>query len=84
MTWTDKIPEIAEIGTSAERGGEVDKTALEEALKQSADDAWTTDSKERYQTAWDVANEIYDNKNASRQLLIRHLVRCSQLTTVLR
>ena len=54
VTWTDKIPEIAEIGTSAERGGEVDKTALEEALKQSADDAWTTDSKERYQTAWDA------------------------------
>ena len=69
VTWTDKIPEIAEIGTSAERGGDVDKTALEKALKQSADDAWTTDSKERYQAAWDVANEIYNNKNASQTVV---------------
>ena len=69
VTWTDKIPEIAEIGTSAERGGEVDKTALEEALKQAADDAWTTDSKERYQAAWDVAQEIYNNKNASQTVV---------------
>ena len=69
VTWTDKIPEIAEIATSTDRGTAVDKDALEEALGQKAEDAWTTDSKEAYQAAWDVANEIFNNENASQTIV---------------
>ena len=69
VTWTDKIPEIAEIATSTDRGTAVDKDALGEALEQEAEDAWTTDSKEVYQAAWDVANEIFNNENASQTIV---------------
>ena len=69
VTWTDKIPEIAEIAASTDRGTAVDKDALEEALGQKAEDAWTTDSKEAYKAAWDVANEIFNNKNASQTIV---------------
>lgn len=69
VTWTDKIPEIAEIATSTDRGAAVDKSALEEALKNAAEDGWTTDSKEAYQAAWDVANEIFNNANASQTIV---------------
>lgn len=69
VTWTDVIPEIAEIAVSTERGADVDKDALGEALKQNADEAWTTDSKEAYQAAWDVANEVYNNENASQTVV---------------
>lgn len=69
VMWNDVIPEIAEIATSTERGADVDKAALGKALKQKADDAWTTDSQENYQAAWDVAKEIYDNKNASQTVI---------------
>ena len=69
VTWTDKIPEIAEIAASTDRGTAVDKDALEEALEQTAEDAWTTDSKEAYQAAWDVANEIFNNENASQTIV---------------
>ena len=69
VTWTDKIPEIAEIATSTDRGAAVDKSALEEALKNTAEDGWTTDSKEAYQAAWDVANEIFKNENASQTIV---------------
>ena len=69
VTWTDKIPEIAEIATSTDRGTAVDKDALKEALGQTAEDAWTTDSKEAYQAAWDVANEIFKNANASQTIV---------------
>ena len=69
VTWTDKIPEIAEIATSTDRGTAVDKDALGEALGQKAEDAWTTDSKEAYQAAWDVANEIFNNENASQTIV---------------
>ena len=69
VTWKDVIPEIAEIAASMERGGAVDKEALGKALEQTADEAWTTDSKEAYQAAWDVANEVYNNKNASQTVV---------------
>ena len=69
VTWTDKIPEIAEIAASTDRGTAVDKDALEEALGQKAEDEWTTDSKEAYQAAWDVANEIFNNENASQTIV---------------
>lgn len=69
VTWKDVIPEIAEIAASTERGGAVDKEALGKALEQTADEAWTTDSKEAYQAAWDVAKEVYDNANASQTVV---------------
>ena len=69
VTWTDKIPEIAEIAASTDRGTAVDKDALEEALEQTAEEEWTTDSKEAYQAAWDVAKEIFNNENASQTIV---------------
>lgn len=69
VTWKDVIPEIAEMAASTERGGAVDKEALGKALEQTADEAWTTDSKEAYQAAWDVAKEVYDNANASQTVV---------------
>lgn len=69
VTWKDMIPEIAEIATSTDRGGDVNKDALGTALEQKANDAWTTDSKNTYQTAWDVADEIYNNKNVSQTVV---------------
>lgn len=69
VTWTDKIPEIAEIATSTDRGAAVDKSELEKALEQKAEDGWTTDSKEAYQAAWNVANEIFNNANASQTIV---------------
>ena len=69
VTWTDKIPEIAEIATSTDRGTAVDKSELKTALEQKAKDGWTTDSKEAYQAAWDVANQIFNNENASQTIV---------------
>lgn len=69
VRWKDVIPEIAEIAVSTERGADVYKDALGEALKQTANEAWTTDSKEAYQAAWDVANEVYNNENASQTVV---------------
>ena len=69
VTWADTIPEIAEITVSAERGAAVDKSALGAALEQAAEDTWTTDSKNAYQTAWDVANDVYGNANASQTIV---------------
>ena len=42
---------------------------LEKALEQKAEDGWTTDSKEAYQAAWNVANEIFNNANASQTIV---------------
>lgn len=69
VTWTDKIPEIAEIATSTDRGAAVDKSELKTALEQKAKDGWTTDSKKAYQAAWDVANQIFNNENASQTIV---------------
>ena len=69
VTWKDVIPEIAEIAASMERGGAVDKEALGKALERTANEAWTTDSKKAYQAARDVANEVYNNKNASQTVV---------------
>src|SRR5699024_11201924 len=69
VTWADTIPEIAEITVSADRGAAVDKSDLGAALEQAAEDAWTTDSKNAYQAAWDVANDVYNNANASQTIV---------------
>ena len=69
VSWADVIPEIAEITVSADRGAAVDKSALGAALEQAAEDAWTTDSKNAYQAAWDVANDVYNNANASQTIV---------------
>ncbi len=69
VTWTDVVPEIAEMAASTERGSAVNKDALGEALEQTANEAWTTDSKDAYQAAWDVANEVYNNANASQTVV---------------
>lgn len=69
VTWEDVIPEIAEMAASTERGGAVKKEALCKALEQTANEAWTTDSKDAYQAAWDVAKEVYANENASQTVV---------------
>ena len=69
VTWKDVIPEIAEIETSSERGGEVNKETLKAELAKAEDDAWTADSKTAYTQAKETAQEIYDNENASQAMV---------------
>ena len=69
VTWKDVIPEIAEIETSSERGGEVNKETLKAELAKAEDDTWTADSKTAYTQAKETAQEIYDNKNASQAMV---------------
>ena len=69
VTWADTIPEIAEISVSTVRQGAADKSELEAALAQPADEAWTTDSIAAYEAAWEVANNIYNNENASQTIV---------------
>ena len=69
VTWKDVIPEIAEIETSSERGGEVNKETLKAELAKAEDDTWTADSKTAYTHAKETAQEIYDNKNASQAMV---------------
>ena len=69
VTWKDAIPEIAEIETSSERGGEVNKETLKAELAKAEDDTWTADSKTAYTQAKETAQEIYDNENASQAMV---------------
>lgn len=70
VTWEDVIPEIAEIATGTDRGGEVDKSELEAAMEElKASDTWTSDSIAAYESAWNIANDIYNNKNASQTIV---------------
>lgn len=69
VTWKDVIPEIAEIETSSERGGEVNKETLKAELAKAEDDTWTVDSKTAYTQAKETAQEIYDNENASQAMV---------------
>ena len=69
VTWKDVIPEIAEIETSSERGGEVNKETLKAELAKAEDDTWTADSKIAYTQAKETAQEIYDNENASQAMV---------------
>ena len=69
VTWKDVIPEIAEIETSSERGGEVNKEILKAELAKAEDDTWTADSKTAYTQVKETAQEIYDNENASQAMV---------------
>lgn len=69
VTWKDVIPEIAEIETSSERGGGVNKETLKAELAKAEDDTWTADSKTAYTQAKETAQEIYDNENASQAMV---------------
>lgn len=69
VTWKDVIPEIAEIETSSERGGEVNKETLKAELAKAEDDTWTADSKTAYTQAKETAQEIYGNENASQAMV---------------
>ena len=69
VTWKDVIPEIAEIETSSESGGEVNKETLKAELAKAEDDTWTADSKTAYTQAKETAQEIYDNENASQAMV---------------
>ena len=69
VTWKNLIPEIAEIETSSERGGEVNKETLKAELAKAEDDTWTADSKTAYTQVKETAQEIYDNENASQAMV---------------
>ena len=69
VTWKNVIPEIAEIETSSERGGEVNKETLKAELAKAEDDTWTADSKTAYTQVKETAQEIYDNENASQAMV---------------
>src|SRR5699024_8661834 len=46
---------------------QVDKTALEDILQEEAEDNWTTSSKEAYNKAVTLAEEVFANEFASQQ-----------------
>lgn len=69
VAWTDKIPEIAEIATSAAKGDTVNKEALAEELKKEADNGWTTDSKAAYNKAKEIAQQVFENANVSQTVV---------------
>ena len=73
VTWKDVIPEIAEIETSSERGGEVNKETLKAELAKAEDDTWTADSKTAYTQAKETAQESMIMKMQVRQWWIQRL-----------
>lgn len=70
VSWTDTIPEIAEIVTSTQEIKAGDKTKLNAALaEKQPTDTWTTDSVEAYEAAKAVAQDIADNSNATQTVV---------------
>ena len=65
VTWTDAIPQIAEIVTTAGRQT-VDKSALEEALAKEPGDNWTDKSKASYLEAKAAAQAVFDSLYAGQ------------------
>ncbi len=72
VTWTDTIPEIAEITTSTQAVASVDKDALNEALRQNQNQdtsTWTDNSKAAYEAAKKEAQAIAGNAYASQTMV---------------
>ena len=70
VTWTDAIPEIAEIATSTATVAAVDKDALNTALATAQDtDTWTADSVAAYNAAKAEAQAIADNDNVTQTMV---------------
>ncbi|MBM6896632.1 beta-N-acetylglucosaminidase domain-containing protein [Pseudoflavonifractor capillosus] len=70
VTWTDTIPEIAEITTSTQPVASVDKDALKDALGQTQDTStWTDNSKAAYEAAKKEAQAIAGNAYASQTMV---------------
>ena len=70
VSWTDTIPEIAEIVTSTQAVGQVDKTDLKAALDATQPtDTWTDDSVAAYETAKAVAQAMYENDNVTQAMV---------------
>ena len=70
VSWTDTIPEIAEIVTSTQAVGQVDKTDLKAALDATQPtDTWTDDSVAAYEVAKAVAQAMYENDNVTQSMV---------------
>ena len=70
VSWTDTIPEIAEIATSTQAVGQVNKDELKAALDATQPtDTWTTDSVKAYNAAKEEAQAIYDNEYATQTMV---------------
>ena len=70
VSWTDTIPEIAEIVTSTQAVGQVDKTDLKAALDATQPtDTWTDDSVAAYEAAKAVAQAMYENDNVTQSMV---------------
>ncbi len=69
VTWKETIPELSIVKTKEKAKAEVNKTALNEALKKSADDKWTADSKAAFDEAKAIAQEIANNNYATQEIV---------------
>ena len=66
VTWTDVIPQIAEIVSNSQRQTDVDKTALEEAIAKPPADNWTTSSRDAYDAALALAEQLLESPYATQ------------------
>ena len=70
VSWTDTIPEIAEIVTSTQAVGQVNKDELKAALDApQPTDTWTNDSVAAYEVAKAVAQAMYENDNVTQSMV---------------
>ena len=69
ISWQDKIPEIAEILTRQGTNISVDKTALNNILKETAKSGWTTDSMTAFNNAKKIAEELKNSDYASQDII---------------
>ncbi len=70
VSWTDTIPEIAEIVTSTQAVGQVNKDELKAALDATQPtDTWTDDSVAAYEVAKAVAQAMYENDNVTQSMV---------------
>ena len=70
VSWTDTIPEIAEIVTSTQAVGQVNKDELKAALDATQPtDTWTDDSVAAYEAAKAVAQAMYENDNVTQSMV---------------
>ena len=69
ISWESNIPEISEIFLSSNDTSNVDKNELNKEIEKTADENWTSSSKEAYNEALEIAKEIATNEYASQEMV---------------
>ncbi len=67
ISWEKNIPEISEIFTFSNKLDKVDKSNLEAEIKKTADENWTSKSKEEYNKALNIAKDVAGNIYVSQE-----------------